>query len=498
VRPFLCPVVLKFHPYRSLEPVGQMNGVVMQRAIGVVAAAVLMSMAGSGQVSVNVDVTPDRGTPLNVAGRAAPLDVAALLTAARGAPPLICSLAAQSVRNYGWGNWSDAPSTPLGRLAPLGDRDQRNSAFPAADVERLLAGLASDDACVREIAVRLLGSQKDENVARGLIDRLGAAEAPLREVAAFGLGMLQAASAVDPLIRALRDASAGVRANAAWALGHIENGRALAPLIGLFRDTDERVREAAVAATGRMDSTSAATALIRVVQQDPAPSVRRVAAWALGHLEVQEAADALAGVLARDSDPHVREMSAWALGSLEGRAGVTALAAALRRDADDRVRETAAWALGQAGDRAQVQVLGAAAGDDRSSRVRGTAAWAIGQLRGDRDGDGGSSSAPAGLLRVLKDDSEDARVKAAWALGQIGDTGALTPIRDALRTETSSQVRRALIRALIRSGGRSEQTLTELLSSSDPQVREAAVRGLAGNNSFNPWPWPWPRPRPFP
>jgi HEAT repeat protein len=126
--------------------------------------------------------------------------------------------------------------------------------------------------------------------------------------------------------------------------------------------------------------------------------------------------------------------------------------------------------------------------------VRGTAAWAIGQLRG--DGEGGK--APTGLLHVLKDESEDARLKAAWALGQIGDASALSAIQDALKTEQSSQVRRALVRALIKSGGRSEQTLTELLSSGDPKVRESAVRGLAGRSSFNPWPWPWPRPRPMP
>jgi HEAT repeat protein len=99
---------------------------------------------------------------------------------------------------------------------------------------------------------------------------------------------------------------------------------------------------------------------------------------------------------------------------------------------------------------------------------------------------------------VLRDDSEDVRLKAAWALGQIGDASALSAIRDAMKAERSNQVRRALVRAMIKSGGRSEQALTELLSSSDPQTREAAVRGLAGRNSMNPWPWPWPRPRPFP
>jgi HEAT repeat protein len=234
---------------------------------------------------------------------------------------------------------------------------------------------------------------------------------------------------------------------------------------------------------------------MRVVQQDPAPSVRRVAAWALGQLESREAGDVLAGVLNRDSDAKVREMSAWALGHTESRNGTAALTNALSKDAEDNVRETAAWALAQIEDRNAVDALATAAAGDRSSRVRGTAAWAIGQLRGDDDG---ASRVPAGLLRVLKDESEDARLKAAWALGQIGDASALGAIQDALKVEQSSQVRRALVRALIKSGGRSEQTMTALLDSSDPKVREAAVRGLAGRNSLNPWPWPWPRPRPFP
>ena len=114
-------------------PVGQMNGVMMQRAFGVVATAVLVSMAGGGPAAAGSESTVERATSI---------DVAALLTAAHGAPPLICALAAQAVRNYGWGNWTDAPSTPLSAVVPMRDRDIDNSRFPAADVERLLAGLA--------------------------------------------------------------------------------------------------------------------------------------------------------------------------------------------------------------------------------------------------------------------------------------------------------------------------------------------------------------------
>jgi HEAT repeat protein len=107
-------------------------------------------------------------------------------------------------------------------------------------------------------------------------------------------------------------------------------------------------------------------------------------------------------------------------------------------------------------------------------------------------------TAPAGLVRLLSDESADTRLKAAWALGQIGDSSAIGAIRAALNVEKNSEVNRALIRALLKSGERSEAALTQLIDSKDPRVREAAIRGLAGRGSFNPWPWPWPRPRPVP
>ena len=488
-RPFFGSIVLIFHPQPTDLTMGNAYGATMQRVLGVFAAAMLASMNGAIAAA---------GTNDDSMERAAPMDITALLTAAYGAPPLICALAAQSVRGYGWGDWSDAPSTPLSTVAPIRNRDIGDAKLAAADIDKLLAGLASDDACVRELSVRLLGGRRNESnaakeaIATAFITRLGSPEASMREVATFGLGIVQAATAVNPLIGILGDAVAGVRANAAWALGRIENGHALAPLVALFRDSDPRVREAAVVAAGRIDSTSSVPALMRVLQNDESPAVRRVAAWALGQKEAREAADVLSSQLGKESDARVREMIAWAMSQTGARNGTAALASALKRDADDNVRETAAWALAELGDRTSVDALAAAAESDRSSRVRGTAAWAIGQLHGN------GVKAPAGLLHVLKDESEDARLKAAWALGEMGDAGALNEIRDALKAERSAQVRRGLIRALIKSGGRSEETLTELLTSSDATVREAAVRGLAGNNSFNPWPWPWPRPRPFP
>ncbi len=466
----------------------------MHRIIGLAVVAMLVSGSGVNPVAAPVAFGSAIGDDF---GQGAPsVDVTALLTSARGAPPMICALAAQSVRRWGWGgDWNDAPSTPLRAIvSAVNDRLSLNSGkLPPEDVERLMSGLSSDDACVRELAVRILGTQKeDEPISRGLITRLANNDASLREVAALGLGFIEPVSAIDPLIRSLRDASPGVRGNSAWALGRIEDGRALRPLLSLFSDESSLVREAAIVAAGRMESTATVSALIRVVRQDNAPSVRRVAAWALGKIESREAVQELSRALAQDTDSRVREMSAWALGNIEDRSSTGALANAARTDADDRVRESAVWALAQIEDDTSLEALGQIAGNDRSSRVRGTAAWAIGQL------DGRGMRAPPGLLQALRDASEDTRVKAAWALGELGDVNALPAIREALRAEKSDQVQRALIRALMESGGRSEADLTALLNSSDPRVREAAVRGLAGKNSFNPWPWPQPRPRPFP
>src|SRR5438552_5385456 len=257
-----------------------MNGAIMQRVIGLaIATFAFSSLSGVPTVASTAGV--QRGRMINFdqgRHRGAPIDVSALRTAARRAPPMICTLAARAVGGCEWGGGTDAPYTPLAAVTSSSMNDDFDSGpLPAADIQRLLAGLASDDACVRELSIRLIGTQKAETVGKELENRLGSSDASLRAVAALGLGLVEARNAVDPLIRALRDASIDVRANSAWALGRIESGRALNPLINLFGDGAAKVREAAVAAVGHMDSTSAVPALIRVLRQDASPVVRQVA-----------------------------------------------------------------------------------------------------------------------------------------------------------------------------------------------------------------------------
>src|SRR6267378_545113 len=178
-----------------------MNGVIMQRVLGLaIAMFAFSSLSGVPDVA-------HTGAPIEESSsdqpdqRSAPIDVAALLTAARGAPPIICSLASRAISGYGWGGRADAPSTPLGSFGSETSYDFERQAFPTEDVQKLLAGLASDDACVREMSVRLIGTQKPAIVASELITRLGSSDPGLRAVSAFGLGLVDAPTAVDPLIR---------------------------------------------------------------------------------------------------------------------------------------------------------------------------------------------------------------------------------------------------------------------------------------------------------
>lgn len=438
----------------------------------------------SGLAPVVIAVPPAEPAPSRSVSTPASRDVRALITAAHGAAPALCAYAARAIG--GWGNGLDAPAT---LLPPIGDRHSRRDPLPAADVQFLLQALGDSDPCPRELAVRLLAQEDDDAVTTGLLERLAAADSGTRLVASLGLGIRESARAVEPLTRAARDRVTGVRANALWALGRIGDGRALRPALSALSDDVPLVRETAAGTLGHLDSAAAVPALLRALKDDAVPAVRRTAAWALAELGARSAADGLAAALRADKAAEVREMAAWALGEIEASGATASLLAAARGDADADVRETAVWALGELEDAGAADALGQVVASDKEAAVRATAAWALGQME--------LSSAPRGLLTALADPAADVRLRAAWAVSQIEDPAALPAVRAALRREQDAEVRRAQVRALIMTGERTEE-LTRLLESPDPEIRQAAVRGLAGQRGVDPWPWPAPRPRPFP
>jgi len=446
-------------------------------------------------VMEDVHVTPAPETAAGeLPGEGAPQralrNVRDLVTAVRGLPAVVCALTAEAAAGWGGRSWMNAPSPPLGA-----ETAERVANFPRGrltlgDVALLIDSLSTPDACVREVAVRLLGRMEAPVVEERLIERLTAGTpVATRQAAALTLGLVESKGAIDPLVRLVGDDETGVRANAVWALGRIGEKRVVPSLRRTLADEEELVRGAAAGALGALEDADSVDELLRVLRTDRSPRVRRTAAWALGTMELRAAGSGLVAALRAEQEPEVREMIVWALGSIEDPSAVAALTEVMRRDASEDVREGAAWALGTIEDADAASALGEAVAGDARAEVRATAAWALGQLE--------LSAAPAGLIKGATDADPDVRTSAAWALSEIGDARALDALRTAMKRETHSKARRAQLRAILKGGERSEQFFKELLTSEDAEVREAAVRGMAGRG-MNPWPWPMPRPRPFP
>jgi beta-lactamase regulating signal transducer with metallopeptidase domain/HEAT repeat protein len=240
---------------------------------------------------------------------------------------------------------------------------------------------------------------------------------------------------------------------------------------------------------GRNDDRPAL--LANVLKTDSSATLRRVAAWGLAQFgESQVGVDALTQAVRRDKDATVRETAAWALADARSSAAVIeALSAALKSDSDAKVRATAAWALGSLGDNDAVPALTAAL-SDTSRTIRLRSVWAIGSIS--------PKQAPKPLVALLSDKDEEMRQMVAWALFTIQDPDAVPALTTAMRSETDKDTQRALIRALAATGEQSVDAIKALIDSKDPEVREAAIRALAGGRASGPWPKPWPQPRPHP
>jgi HEAT repeat protein len=118
------------------------------------------------------------------------------------------------------------------------------------------------------------------------------------------------------------------------------------------------------------------------------------------------------------------------------------------------------------------------------------AVWALGTVE--------PKQAPPALVAMLRDRDKETQELVAWALFQIEDPAALPALEAALRAATDEDTQLAYLRAIAVMGDKSVDAIRGLLESSDPRIKSAAVRALAGGHATGPWPWPWPEPRPQP
>lgn len=355
------------------------------------------------------------------------------------------------------------------------------------------ASARTEDADVREIALRALARMADPQAVVPLVDALSHAEGWLAPRITDIL-VRHGENSVEALLGFLeRHARHPARPWVVAALGEIRSRRAYPVLIRALNDPDDEVRAKAATALGQLGDRRAAGYLLERLLGDPAPFVRARIATALGQFNDPEVVDRLVRAL---GDPAwwVRLRSVEALEHIGGDAEGPLLGALDDTDPEIRIRAAVALErLGVAGRLVRAIAEGepsenviavldklAASGakellaeelDHRSPAVRRAVLAAVRRAARRDLGDE--------IVRLATQDSEPA-IRAS-ALEALADMGAAEALAAAVAgaNDPSPDVRRASLALLGLAGGASEfGTLRALAKDPDAAVRAAAARAL--------------------
>lgn len=290
-----------------------------------------------------------------------------------------------------------------------------------------VAATRTEDADVREIALRALARIGDPRAVTPLVDALKRSEVWLVPRIADILTRHGELS-VDPMIAFLEDpARHPARAWAASILGEVGAARAFPALVRALTDLDDEVRAKSASALGRIGDGRAVGYLLDHLLSDPAPFVRARIAQALGQFNQPEVVERLVRAL---GDP------AW------------------------WVRMRSVEALEQVGAQAEGPLLLAL--DDADPEIRIRAAVALERL-----------GVPARLIAAIERGENAA--EATETLGRFGNAGARELLAEGL-AHPGASVRAAMIEAIRRAGRR--DLAAELVQVSrrdaDPALRASA------------------------
>ncbi len=353
----------------------------------------------------------------------------------------------------------------------------------------------TEDADVREIALRALARIADPRAVVPLITALQSAEGWLAPRIADILTR-HGDQVVDPLIAFLEDgARHPARAWAANILGDVGAVRAFPVLVRSLGDLEDEVRAKAAAALGHLGDRRAVPYLLEHLLSDPAPFVRARIAGALGQFGDAEVVERLVRAL---GDPAwwVRMRSVEALEQI-GQSAEGPLLVALD-DPDPEIRSRSAVALERLGTPARI--VGMIERDERADDARellvkfavAGARELLAELLAHRspavrlavvDAVRRTGRADLGpeLIGVAADDADPAvRADALDALLALGLRDAVPAAVTAL-TDGDERVRGAAIRLLAALGGpETARQLAARTADPEPGIRATAARALGG------------------
>lgn len=168
--------------------------------------------------------------------------------------------------------------------------------------------------------------------------------------------------------------------------------------------------------------------LSAAVDEELDTELRVIACWFLSRLGDNDAALSPLLKCLRDRDPVLKSEAARALGTIGSAKAALPLISAVQSDASDEVRFYSIYALGLIGDDIAVEPLVAVLMDlSQVARVRGMAAETLSRFRGDR--------VVSTLTSCLSDSLAEVRYWAAYALGELGASQALSELSRLANTD---------------------------------------------------------------
>nr|HEX4313286.1 HEAT repeat domain-containing protein [Kofleriaceae bacterium] len=272
------------------------------------------------------------------------------------------------------------------------------------------------------LVLKALGATHDPAALVPLLGALSNKDAAIRLAAMEALEPLLGddARAGDVLIEHLGDDDLEVRVLAAQYLGELADAAAAPKLIALTQaGNPERLRLAAIDALGEIGVkgkiAGGAAALVAVLRDSPTP-LHRAAATALSYLQDPDAIEPLISLARADRSP-TRDEVVRALGAtLRGKDASSSLGTARRvlrdlaDDANPRVADAAICGLAAANNLDDAPFLREVTEQGASDRRR-SAAWALGELH--------DTGGLAVLATAMGSTDDRLAGDAAWAVGEI-------------------------------------------------------------------------------